>query len=176
VSFRDWNPFDLAARSRRNRAAWGIVEDADQAASAAPVSQQRAEVVDTDPVSASAHEQWKRREARAPRGALERDVQPTVLAFLQIHPRVAWVVRMNTGVAEFGNNDGLPVRRVRFAFPGCSDIIGQLRDGRFLAVECKREVGGSVTEEQEAFLRNVNRYGGCAFIARGVEDCVRALG
>ena len=94
---------------------------------------------------------------------LERDVLAEVLAVLEMHPRVAFVWRQNTGAMELGD------RYVRFSFKGCSDLLGMLRDGRFLAVECKRE-GKEPTEDQAGFIVNVNRNGGVAFVARSAAD------
>ena len=103
---------------------------------------------------------------------LERDIQAAILALLRVHPRVAWAVRMNSGVAEYASGDGT-VRRVRFAFAGCPDILGQLRDGRLLAIEVKR-ADGRVTEDQVAFLARAARHHALAFVARSVDD-VRAM-
>jgi hypothetical protein len=99
---------------------------------------------------------------------LERDVLADVLAALKLHPRVAWAHRFNTGAMEV---DG---RCIRFAFAGCSDILGQLADGRFLAVEVKRP-GSQPTPAQQTFLLNVARHGGCAFVARSAADVWKAL-
>lgn len=98
----------------------------------------------------------------------ERDVLKEVLAACLYHPRVAWVERMNSGVMQQGG------RWVRFGFVGCPDIIGQMRDGRFLAVECKR-VGKDATEKQLEFLGRVYRNHGLAFVARSAADARNAL-
>lgn len=95
---------------------------------------------------------------------LERTVLRAVLSALAIHPSVAWAVRMNVGA--FNNGAG---NYVRVGFVGCSDVIGQLRDGRFLAVEVKRP-GGKVTDDQSAFLDRVATHGGVGFVAYGVDD------
>jgi hypothetical protein len=58
-----------------------------------------------------------------------------VMQVLKHHPAVAWCERQNSGVARIGG------RFVRFGWPGCSDVLGQLKDGRLLAVECKRPRG-----------------------------------
>jgi hypothetical protein len=100
----------------------------------------------------------------------ERDVLATVLAALQAHPRVAMVHRMNSGAYKTATG-----QFVRFGFPGCSDLIGMLRDGRFLAVECKRK-GKSATEAQLSFLRVVDDFGGMAFVAWSADDVRKALG
>lgn len=64
-----------------------------------------------------------------------------VLQALKHHPLVAWVERQNSGVARMGG------RFVRFGWPGCSDVLGQLKDGRLLAVECKR-ISGKLQADQ----------------------------
>ena len=65
-------------------------------------------------------------------------------------------------------------RFVQFAFPGCSDILGQLRTGHFLAVEVKRPRTGP-TDDQAAFLAQVNAAGGLGLVARSVDDVQAAL-
>ncbi|MBL8423467.1 MAG: VRR-NUC domain-containing protein [Candidatus Accumulibacter phosphatis] len=91
-----------------------------------------------------------------------------VLQTLRHHPAVAWVRRQNSGVARIGD------RFVRFGWPGCSDILGQLIDGRLLAVECKAPKG-RLQAEQAAFLDLVRRFGGVAFQARDCRDAQRWL-
>lgn len=56
-----------------------------------------------------------------------------VLKALRTHPAVAWAERMNTGAAKVGT------RFIRFGWPGCPDVLGQLKDGRFLGVEVKAQ-------------------------------------
>jgi hypothetical protein len=73
------------------------------------------------------------------------------------------------GAAKLGG-----ARFVRFGFVGCSDLIGQLRDGRFLAIECKNEEG-TLTEEQTAFLERVNRHGGVAGMVRSIDGAQKLL-
>lgn len=98
----------------------------------------------------------------------ESDVLRAVLGVCNAHPRVAWAERMNTGAMKKGPH------YVRFGFPGLSDVIGQLRDGRFLAIETKR-VGKKATTEQLEFLGKVSRAGGLAFVAWSAADAVRGL-
>jgi hypothetical protein len=103
---------------------------------------------------------------------LERDVQGAILGLLQAHHKVACAWRQNTGGAWLG-----PVgaeRYVRFAFKGCSDILGMLKGGRFLAIEVKRP-GVDPTGDQLEFLGRVHRGGGLAFVARDVDDVVAKL-
>jgi len=92
-----------------------------------------------------------------------------VLKALRAHPAVAWVERQNTGATRLGN------RFVKFGWPGCSDVLGQLHDGRFLAVEVKA-VAGRLSPEQIVFLERVRAAGGVAFVARNCRDVFEQLG
>ena len=123
---------------------------------------------------------------RKPPPASEAEVQVAVLAFLRHHPLVAWVHRANTGsgylinarlyreLVARGVLNAKDCRFMRFGFPGLSDNIGQLRDGRFLAVETKA-AGKHPTDDQQAFLDAVNGAGGVGFVARSVDDVAAAL-
>lgn len=91
-----------------------------------------------------------------------------VLLALCSHPMVAWCERQNTGAARVGN------RFVRFGWPGCSDVIGQMRDGRFLAVEVKSKTG-RLHPDQAVFIEAVQSAGGLAFVARDCRDVIREL-
>ena len=91
-----------------------------------------------------------------------------VMLALKVHPNIAWHERMNSGAFV---RDG---RYIRFGFPGCPDVIGQLRDGRFLAVEVKAP-DGQASDLQREFLQQVRSYGGVAFVARNLVDVRREL-
>jgi len=118
--------------------------------------------------------------------ATEAETQVAVLAFLRHHPLVAWVHRANTGsgylinarlyreLVARGVLKQADARFMRFGFPGQPDITGQLRDGRRLEVEVKRE-GERPTDDQQAVLDAVNGAGGVGFVAYRVEDCMEAL-
>lgn len=87
---------------------------------------------------------------------------------LKHHPLVAWCERQNSGVARIGG------RFVRFGWPGCLDVLGQLKGGRLLAVECKWR-SGKPQADQAAFISLVRRFGGVAFMARDCRDVLREL-
>lgn len=91
-----------------------------------------------------------------------------VLKALRGHPAVAWCERQNTGATREGD------RFIRYGWRGCSDVLGQLKDGRFLAVEVKAP-GGRLRPEQAAFLEQVAAAGGVAFVARSCADVGREL-
>jgi len=105
---------------------------------------------------------------------LEKDVLKAVWAYLSHHPKVAWCSRINSGGTYFDNNKG-GQQFMRFNYKrGMSDLIGQMKDGRFLACECKRE-GANLEDHQREFLNEVRAANGVAFVARNVQDCMEAL-
>ena len=106
----------------------------------------------------------RRKNAKPEAGALVE-----VLKALRTHPGVAWVERMNSGAAKIGS------RFVKFGFPGCPDVLGQLRDGRLLAVEVKAPAG-RLSPDQEIVLDRIRSAGGAAFVARDLRDVRLALG
>ncbi len=91
-----------------------------------------------------------------------------ILKALRTHPAVAWAERQNSGAVRVGG------RFVRFGWPGCPDVLGQLRDGRFLAVEVKSKTGRT-SPEQVAFLDRIRAAGGVAFVARDLRDVLQHL-
>lgn len=91
-----------------------------------------------------------------------------VLKALKAHPAVSWAERMNSGAAKVGN------RFIRFGWTGCPDVIGQLRDGRFLGCEVKAPKG-KLRPEQSIFLARINQSGGVAFMAHDCRDVLREL-
>ena len=92
-----------------------------------------------------------------------------VLKAVRSHPLVAWAERQNSGAARIGS------RFVRFGWPGCPDVLGQLKDGRFLGVEVKA-AKGRASPEQTLFLERIRGAGGVAFVARDCRDVIQALG
>ena len=91
-----------------------------------------------------------------------------VLKALRTHPAVAWCERMNSGVARIGG------RFVRFGWPGCPDVLGQLKDGRVLGCEVKG-LAGKLRPEQAVFLDRIRAAGGVAFVACDCLDVLREL-
>lgn len=57
---------------------------------------------------------------------------------------------------------------------GVSDILGILKNGRFLAIEVKRP-GGKATPEQLEFIENINSNGGLAFVADNLDKVIEIL-
>ncbi len=83
------------------------------------------------------------------------------------------VQRLNTGafVTGAGNNR----RFIRSAKKGTLDFEGYDNRGRFLAIECKRPVGGRVLPEQAARIEDINKKGGIAFTARSGAEALNLL-
>ena len=96
----------------------------------------------------------------------EHGVQLAILEFLAYKKIMAW--RCNSGAAVFESNGRK--RFVSFGRKGMSDILGILPGGKLLAIEVKAPKTGRVTPEQQDFLNDINRHGGCAFVARSVDD------
>lgn len=119
-------------------------------------------------------------------GISESARQKETLEALLKDDRVAFAFRMNTGSGFLiGHKDWKAIlagalvtkymaRFIKFAFPGCSDILGMLKGGRFFACECKSATG-ELSEDQAIFLAMVNQHGGLGFIARGIKDVLRHL-
>ena len=103
----------------------------------------------------------------------EHQVQTAILRYLEVSPRVAWDRHNNTGAVKIPAPSGKD-RFVRYGFPGCSDIIGQLTDGRFLAIEVKSKTGRA-TEAQSEFLAMVATNGGVSVLARSIDDVTPLL-
>jgi hypothetical protein len=80
---------------------------------------------------------------------------------------------MNSGKGKLLRPDGTQTW-ISFGFTGCPDIMGQLRGGRYLAIECKRS-GGRVRPAQREHITQAADNGAVAIIARSVEDVQTAL-
>ena len=95
-------------------------------------------------------------------GLKENAVLSQCLSYLQIRGIFAW--RNNTGALKIGK------RFIRFGKPGSSDILGILPNGQFLAVECKREKGGILSDIQVEFLNRIKANGGIAVVVHSVDE------
>ena len=95
-------------------------------------------------------------------GQKENIVLSQCLKYLEVLQIYHW--RNNTGALKIGR------RFIRFGFPGSSDILGILPDGRFLAIECKREKGGRLSEAQKDFISRINDNGGVAMCVHSLEE------
>ena len=76
--------------------------------------------------------------------------------------------RINTGCFIVGT--GTNRRFIKTADAGTCDFEGYDNKGRFVAIECKRPVGGLLSPAQRERIADINKKGGVAFVAHsGVE-------
>lgn len=111
------------------------------------------------------------------RATPESAVVRAVIDYLSARGGLAW--RVNTGGNWFSNPGSDTSRFVRFSETGTSDVFC-IMNGRFIAVECKRETGKR-SEQQIAWQARVVEHGGIAVVCRAsnwqqVLDAAVALG
>lgn len=95
----------------------------------------------------------------------ESDIQTQIVQYLAMRHDVAWVY-----VTSSGKMRGAGGRYYTIGFPGLTDILGQLRDGRILAVEIKQPKKRP-DEHQYEFMTTVALNNGIAFWCDSVESC-----
>ena len=110
----------------------------------------------------------------------ESDIQKSMLVQLAYNPLVAWAERVNSGAAMLPSGKGKALRPVKFnTIKGCSDILGQMKVGTFLAVEAKRPPWSKPTDKHEddqlEFLIRVTRANGIAFFATSIEQVASGI-
>lgn len=108
----------------------------------------------------------------------EKVIQAQILEYLAADRRVAWAERFNSGTIWMrGSGKTRPFRAN--TLEGCPDILGQMNDGRFLAIEVKRPGWKCPSDEREVaqsiFLEKVRRYHGVADFCCSVDDTERLL-
>jgi len=93
------------------------------------------------------------------------DSQKDILDIILKHPKVcdAWVTTQGRLKGKY------PIGKT-----GVSDIIGFMKDGRFLAIEKKRQ-GEKVSDKQSEFINNIKKCGGVAGLAITIEDAKEIL-
>lgn len=126
-----------------------------------------------EPVKRAAHAK-----PAEPRGT-EADVMKAVHAFLRVHPRVAWFMRINSGAVSDGDRHvvfyRLWMRGLGVRSKGMADYLGQLDDGRLFLLECKRPGLRKATPEQQELLEFCRWHGGLAAVVQSVEDVAEVL-
>src|SRR5574344_633691 len=83
------------------------------------------------------------------------------------------VQRINTGCFVIGT--GRNRRFIKTADAGTCDFEGYDNKGRFLAIECKRPVGGRLSPAQKERIADINRKGGVAFVVTSGEQALETL-
>lgn len=97
----------------------------------------------------------------------ESEVQSQCLEYLQRLGLYVW--RNNTGAYK---RNGV---FIRYGKKGSADILGITKEGKFLAVEVKREKGGVLSDEQKEFLFNITKNGGVSIVANSLESMIDQL-
>ena len=81
--------------------------------------------------------------------------------------------RINTGCFVIGT--GINRRFIKTADAGTCDFEGYDNKGRFVAIECKRPVGGRLSPAQKERIADINRKGGVAFVAHSGAEVLKQL-
>ena len=81
--------------------------------------------------------------------------------------------RINTGCFTVG--EGRAKRFVKTAEAGTLDFEGYDNHGRHVGIECKRPVGGRLSDAQAARIDDINRKGGIAFVVRSGNEALEKL-
>jgi len=64
---------------------------------------------------------------------------------------------------------------IRFGAPGMSDIYAIGKAGISIWIECKRPIGGRLSEAQKEFLDCINRNGGIGIVVNSIESLEQQL-
>ena len=83
------------------------------------------------------------------------------------------IQRINTGCFQIG--EGRNRRFIKTADAGTCDFEGYDNTGRFVAIECKRPVGGQLSPAQKERIADINRKGGVAFVAHSGAEALEKL-
>jgi len=62
----------------------------------------------------------------------------------------------------------------KYEVRGVSDIIGIMKNGKILCIECKTGYN-KASDVQKEFIKNINDSNGVAFVAYGIEDVEKHL-
>ena len=101
----------------------------------------------------------------------EKQIQDIILEYLNISGHFCW--RNNTGVMTATDKYGKQ-RMWRAGVKGSADILGIAKDGKMIAIECKRK-GKKATAEQLFFLDAIKYRGGYAIVATSLDEVQKIL-
>ena len=104
----------------------------------------------------------KKKKNKAPEG----EVVHACLELLHLAGIFAW--RNNTGAVNIGS------RFVKYGKKGSADIIGMLKDGRFLAIECKSDTGVQ-SPAQKLFQMQVEKNNGLYCLVTSAAELTEKL-
>ena len=98
----------------------------------------------------------------------ENPVMDAVKNFLELHQIPFWRINSGAYKTQKGNF-------VRYGAKGMSDIYAIGKDGVSIWIECKRPVGGRLSEPQANFLDCINRNGGIGIVVNSVVSLEQQL-
>jgi len=102
----------------------------------------------------------------------EKQIENEILRWLALNGIFAW---KNQSVGIYNPTRKVFMRKTNVHhIKGVSDILGILKDGRMLAIECKSKYG-KPSPEQTLFIQKIRDNGGVAFIARSLDEVVEAF-
>lgn len=81
--------------------------------------------------------------------------------------------RINTGCFVVG--EGRNRRYIKTAEAGTCDFEGYDKHGRFVAIECKRSIGGRLSRSQKERIEDINKKGGIAFVVHSGNEALALL-
>jgi len=113
-------------------------------------------------------EKRKQKKGTSLKNVRENPVMNVVKNFLEIHRIPYW--RLNSGAYKTPKG-----HYVRYGAKGMSDIYAIGKDGISIWIECKRPVGGVLSEPQKNFLDCINRNGGIGIVVNSVESLEEQL-
>lgn len=99
----------------------------------------------------------------------EKQVENLILNWLKWKKLFFWKVKT---VGTYDEKLGRFMKTSPLYMTGVSDILGILDDGTLVAIEVKSKIG-KLAPHQKAFLDEIKKRGGVAFVARSLE-CVEA--
>lgn len=101
----------------------------------------------------------------------ENEIQNSILEFLKFKKITAWR-NNNGGTFDVSSQKFRSKNKWETLHGSPVDILGVLPDGKFLAIEVKKNSKGKPSKGQKTFLEAINRAGGCGFIAYSL-TCIK---
>ena len=101
----------------------------------------------------------------------ENAVTNEILEYLAWKGIYAW---KNKNIPTFDPKRNVFRRAGKYEIRGVSDIIGVMQNGTILCIECKTGYN-KASDVQNEFIDNINKAGGIAFVAYGIDDVKKYL-
>ena len=99
----------------------------------------------------------------------ENEIQNSILEFLKYKKITAW---RNNSTAVYDPTGKRFRSKSKWDRNGVSDILGVLPDGKFLAIEVKKNTQARTRPSQKEFINDISSQGGVAFVAFSL-NCIK---